>query len=60
MTVQELIAALQTQPPLLDVITEGCDCYGDAHHVELDERADGDWKVVICREPDPRTEGGTQ
>lgn len=35
MTVQELIDALQRLPPDINVLTEGCDCYGDAKAVEI-------------------------
>lgn len=35
MKVSELIEALKTMPPELEVNTEGCDCYGDVGRVEL-------------------------
>jgi hypothetical protein len=35
MTVTQLIVALQQMPSDALVITEGCDCYGDAGSVEL-------------------------
>lgn len=39
MTVAELIAALQVVPQHLQVISEGCDCYGDIVSVEADEES---------------------
>ena len=40
MTVEELIEALKTMPPAIEVHTEGCDCYGDVAEVELAEALD--------------------
>jgi hypothetical protein len=35
MTVKELIAELEKMPPDAEVLTEGCDCLGDAKAVTL-------------------------
>lgn len=47
MTVGELIEALKGMPPEREVMTEGCDCWGDVKGVVLSDivlitRSDGD------------------
>lgn len=37
MNVRRLIRALEAMPAGAKVLTEGCDCHGDAAHVVLDE-----------------------
>lgn len=49
MNVARLIEKLQKFDPELEVITEGCDCFGDAHDVFQDEFGEGD-RVLITRE----------
>lgn len=44
-TVSELIKALQQMPPDASILTEGCDCYGDACFVKLNK----DGSVDILR-----------
>jgi hypothetical protein len=46
LTVTELIERLRRMPQSAEVITEGCDCYGDAVDVEFDE---SDNTVLIRR-----------
>lgn len=45
MTVKELIEKLETMPQEYEVQTEGCDCYGDAADVTIE-----DWesKPFVC------------
>lgn len=45
MRVRELIAALQSMDPDMEVMTEGCDCWGDIEELRV---VDG--VVLTCRE----------
>lgn len=44
MKVHELIETLKHAPPEAEVITEGCDCYGDIEFAVL-----RDGEVLLCR-----------
>ena len=55
MTVSELIAALQTLPPELEVEAEGCDCVNDVRGAgmrELRIAGETEQKAVIVCGPD--------
>ncbi len=44
MTVKELREALSSYPDDAEIVTEGCDCFGDVGHVQ---QYTG--KVLLCR-----------
>lgn len=52
MTVKELIEILQEFPPDMPVLTEGCDCYGDAYSVDIIK--DGDCSYVLIERKEER------
>ena len=52
MTVAELIEKLKEQPQDLDVLADGCDCYGEATDVRL-LKGEGAWgrdTVLVARD----------
>jgi len=49
MTVKELIERLSVWPGYFKVLTEGCDCVGDIHDVELFNDADSTDTVWLTR-----------
>jgi hypothetical protein len=57
MTVKQLIEQLKKYPEDMEVITEGCDCYGDSNKLELIDMAKmrndpPKWEVIIKRGED--------
>jgi hypothetical protein len=48
MTVKELLEKLKKCNPEAKIVADGCDCYGSAVGVELDEW-DGEEQVIISR-----------
>lgn len=40
MRVEELIKALESCPQDAEIITEGCDCWGDIDHIDVSDNKD--------------------
>ena len=51
MTVAELIEALRDMPEDMPVITQGCDCEGNAYSLSITEDPDSGTYVLIERGP---------
>lgn len=49
MKVKELIEELNKFPDEYEVITEGCDCFGEVERLEIFEEYGGKLKVLLMR-----------